>query len=86
VEAREAGRHRASLSFWLCKRTRVLIVTSSKGDWEFVRQWRFGIKIGLGERHDVQRQVDGELRIACREVRPDQALMHSGMSTPFWPW
>jgi ethylbenzene dioxygenase beta subunit len=36
-----------------------------------------------GERHDVLRQIDGTLRLARREVRLDQALMHGSMSTLF---
>ena len=36
-----------------------------------------------GERTDVLRRIDGAFRIARREVRLDQALIHGSMSTLF---
>jgi 3-phenylpropionate/cinnamic acid dioxygenase small subunit len=36
-----------------------------------------------GERSDILRQVDGALRIARREVRLDQSVLHGSMSTLF---
>jgi PAH dioxygenase small subunit len=39
--------------------------------------------IYAGERTDVLRRVDGTFRIARREVRLDQALIHGSMSTLF---